>query len=166
MIAAPMMFRSVLSAVFCLSLPHANSLAAADQGDVRQAIEEYCVAISDAAAEQRMASQTAALKVLETKVQEKIDKLAREKTELEALLKQRDELRNLAKKELVEIYAGMDPEAASQQMAQLDSRLAASVLRQLKPRQASAILNEMKPELAAKLAKMIASTAQAGKDTP
>ena len=68
----------------------------------------------------------------------------------------REELRNLAKKELVEIYAGMDPAAAAAQMDEVDMRLASSIIRQLKPRQASAILDEMRPELAAKLVRYIA----------
>ena len=133
--------------------------------DVRQVVEEYCLAVRDAAAERRMATQTAALKELEAKVNAAIERLEREKTAIEALIKRREELRNLARKELVDIYAGMDPEAASSQMEQLDLRLASSVLRQLKPRQASAILTEMDPELAARIARMVASAARDGKET-
>lgn len=113
-----------------------------------------------------MALQAATLKDLQAKVTDGLNRLEQEKAALEALIKKREELRTLARKELVEIYAGMDPEAASLQMAQLDVRLASSVLRQLKPRQASAILNEMEPELAAKIAKAVASAARDGKEKP
>jgi len=158
-----------VAAVFCLTDVKASAETPPTQSeadDVRQAIEEYCVAISDAAAERRMFNQTAALKELEARMDEKIKLLEQEKSELEMLLKRREELRNLAKRELVEIYAVMDAEAASQQLEQLDVRLASSVLRQLKPRQASAILNEMNPETAARMAKVIASAAPGGKDVP
>lgn len=151
----------------CLSTAQASAESPSDAtapGDVGQVVEEYCLSIRDAAAERRMATQTAALKELETKVDDAIQRLEREKTAIEALIKRREELRNLARKELVEIYAGMDPEAASSQMEQLDLRLASSVLRQLKPRQASAILNEMDPELAAKIARTVASAARDGKE--
>ena len=79
------------------------------------------------------------------------------------LIRKREELRNLAEKELVDIYAGMDAEAAAAQMEKLDMRLASSVLRQLKPRQASAILNVMKPEFAAQMVRLIAVAASDGK---
>lgn len=156
-------------AITALSLGSSGSSAestAADgtPEDLRLAIEEYCVAVSDAAAERRMFNQTAALKELETRMDEKIKRLEQEKNELEKLLARREELRNLARRELVEIYAVMDAEAASQQLAQLDIRLASSVLRQLKPRQASAILNEMNPETAARMAKLIAATTAGRKE--
>jgi flagellar motility protein MotE (MotC chaperone) len=141
-------------------------LKAAESGgdEIQQVIEKYCIAISDAAAERRMATQSAALKELEARLEDKITRLEQKKGELETLLKRRDDLRNLAQKELIEIYAGMEPEAASLQLEKLDVRLASSVLRQLKPRQASAILSEMKPEFAARMAKMIASAARDGGD--
>lgn len=113
-----------------------------------------------------MAIQSAALKDLESKMQQRIEQLKQEKTELATLLKKREDMRSMAKKELVDIYANMDPEAASPQMAQLDPRLAASVLRQLKPRQASAILDEMTPDMAARLARMIASSAPGAAEAP
>lgn len=159
----------IFAAPLCLAvqkLSAETSIAAGGADNVRQAIEEYCVTVSDAAAERRMFNQTAALKELETRMDEKINRLEQEKSKLEALLKRREDLRNLAKRELVEIYAVMDAEGASQQLAQLDVWLAASVLRQLKPRQASAILNEMNPDTAARMAKVIASAAPGRKDTP
>jgi flagellar motility protein MotE (MotC chaperone) len=128
--------------------------------EVRQAIEEYCLSISDAAAERRMATKTAALEKLEKRLEERMGRLEEEKTALEALIAKREEIRSLAKKELVDIYAGMPPEAAAAQMEKLDLRLASSVLRQMKPRQASAILSEVEPELAAQMMRVIASATQ------
>lgn len=128
--------------------------------EVRQAIEDYCLSISDAAAERRMATKTASFEKLEKRLEERMTRLEEEKTALEALIAKREEIRNLATKELVEIYAGMPPEAAAAQMEKLDIRLASSVLRQLKPRQASAILSEVKPDLAAQMMRVLASAAQ------
>ena len=158
------------------ALPHSLCIAAllmlagtadapANETDIRQVIEEYCVAISDAAAERRMAIQSAILKELEARVEDKIARLD-QKSELETLLKRREDLRGLARQELVDIYAGMEPEVASIQLEKLDVRLASSVLRQLKPRQASAILNEMNPDFAARMAKTIASASRSGKEDP
>jgi flagellar motility protein MotE (MotC chaperone) len=158
---------AAITAVLCLAAPELAAEtppAEGNAGDIRQVIEEYCVAVSDAAAERRMVNQTTALKELEARMEEKIKLLEQEKSALEVLLKRREDLRNLAKRELVEIYAVMDAEAASQQLEQLDVRLASSVLRQLKPRQASAILNEMNPETAARMAKVIASAAPGRKE--
>ncbi|MEI8178439.1 hypothetical protein [Aestuariivirga sp.] len=124
--------------------------------EIRKVIEDYCTSVSDLAAERRSARQTSALKELESEVGERLNILDERTRELGDLLRKRDELRNLAQKELVEIYAGMDAEAAAAQMGKLDIRLASSLLRQLKPRQASSILNVMKPELAAQMVRMIA----------
>lgn len=149
-----------------LATPAHTETPAADAGaaDIQETIEKYCTTISDAATEQRMANQNAMLKELEAKVEEGIARLEQGKAELQDLLKRHEDLRNLARKELVEIYSGMEPEAASLQLEKLDVRLASSVLRQLKPRQASTILNEMDPDFAARMAKMIASAAQSGMD--
>jgi flagellar motility protein MotE (MotC chaperone) len=160
---AAMAAMAALSVAFTSHAHAESSNADEDQNEIREIIEEYCVAVSDIAMEQRMATQSALLKALEAKVENGIARLEQRKSELEALLKRRDDLRNLAQKELVEIYSGMDPEAASLQLEKLDVRLASSVLRQLKPRQASAVLNEMNPEFAARMAKLIAIAAQSEK---
>lgn len=127
---------------------------------VEKVIEDYCVAVSDAAAEQRTARQAKALNDLKAKVEERITRLEQSKSELETLIKRQEALRTLADQELVSIYSGMAPETAAAQMEKVGAFLASSVLRQLKPRQASAILNEMKPEFAAQLVKIIASAPQ------
>lgn len=139
-----------------LSLPAAAQEKDDADPDLRKVIETYCTTVSDLAAERRVARQTSALKELEAKVQGRLDVLAQRTQELSDLVHKRDELRNLAKAELVDIYAGMDAEAAAAQMERLDLGLASSVLRQLKPRQASAILDVMKPEMAAQMIRLIA----------
>lgn len=143
---------------------HAESTGPADGDDViSKAIEDYCTPVSDLAAERRAARQSAALKELESKVEQRLTLLEQRKQELAEYIRKRDELRNAAERELVDIYAGMEAEAAAAQMEKLDLRLSSSVLRQLKPRQASAILDVMKPELAANMVRLIASAAAAEK---
>ncbi len=131
-----------------------------DDATVRKAIETYCTSISDLAAERRAARQASALKELEAKVSDRLDLLEQRTQQLSELIRKRNALRDLANKELVDIYSGVGAEAAAAQMEKLDFRLASSVLRQLKPRQASAILDVMKPELAAKLVNVIAAAAR------
>jgi len=133
--------------------------------DLRKIVETYCTTVSDLAAERRVALQTSALKELEARVQDRLDVLEQRTQELSDLIRKRNELRQLAKAELVDIYAGMDAEAAAAQMERLDPRLASSVLRQLKPRQASAILDVMKPEMAAMMMRLIAVPAAEGTST-
>ena len=126
----------------------------------KEAVIQYCLDISDKAADARMARQTEALKALEGKLEAKIAELETRSAEIRGWVEKQQQLQAAADAGLVEIYAAMDPEVAAKQMANLDTRLASSVLRQLKPRQASAILNEMKPEQAAVLVKVIATVAK------
>lgn len=154
-----------IHALVALALTGPTRSEATPDPAVAKVIEEYCSSITDLAAERRAARQVATLKELETKVEERLNLLAERTEALTDLIKRREALRNLAERELVDIYAGVDAEAAAAQMEKLDLRLASSVLRQLKPRQASAILNVMKPALAADLVRLIAVAASKDKVT-
>lgn len=166
MILCRRLFAAICVAIAMIARPVA-ALAGEDGGaTIRKAIEEYCTAVSDQAAERRTARQAAALRDLQDKLEKRIADMEERKQALTELIRQRNELRNMAEKELVDIYAGMDAEAAAAQMEKLDLRLASSVLRQLKARQASAILDVMKPELAARLVKLIAVAAAEEKASP
>jgi flagellar motility protein MotE (MotC chaperone) len=125
----------------------------------KDVVKDYCLNISDKAAEARTAHQMEALKVLEVRIEVKAAELDSRREELQSWMEKQRLLQEAADAGLVEIYAAMDPEAAAKQMSSLDLRLASSLLRKLKPRVASTILNEMKPELAATLIKTIAATA-------
>lgn len=127
-----------------------------ENSEITKTIEEYCTSISDLAAERRAARQASALKELQAKVESRIDELEQHTRGLAEVIQKREALRALAEKELVDIYSGVEAEAAAAQLERLDLPLASSVLRQLKPRQASAILNVMKPDLAAQLVRLIA----------
>jgi flagellar motility protein MotE (MotC chaperone) len=126
---------------------------------------DYCANFADAANDARTAWQAANLKILQGELEAKIAELEARQAELQQWIVKRDAMLKKAGKELVDIYAKMDPEAAAQQLAQLDTGTATSVIRQLPPRGASAILNVMEAKQAAKLARAIANaTLDAGKD--
>lgn len=156
----------VAAVLLSMLLPCAAAMAQPGSGgdeekSPEEVIEEYCTAISDQASGLRAARELEALKEMQAKINGKLDELETAKAGLKAELDRREEMRNLAKKELVEIYSGMDPAAAAAQMDKIDMRLASSIVRQLKPRLASAILDEMEPDLAAKLVRYIAAVAAA-----
>lgn len=157
--SATLIFISLIS---CTSVARSEEM---DDAEIRKTIEEYCTSVSDLAAERRAARQASALKDLQTKVEGRINELDQHTQALTELIQKREALRTLAEKELVDIYSGVEAEAAAAQMERLDLQLASSVLRQLKPRQASAILNVMKPELAAQLVRLIAVDAADGRVT-
>lgn len=124
-------------------------------------VREYCLGIADKAAEARAAWLTDETKKLQDDVAAKIAELENRTAELKSWVERRQALLRMANDGLVEIYAGMDPEAAAAQLAQIDVATGASILRQLKPRGASAILDVMPPEKAAPLVKAISA---AGRD--
>jgi flagellar motility protein MotE (MotC chaperone) len=121
-------------------------------------VQDYCSIVTDKASEERQARLVQSLEALEERIDEKLKELEAAKTSLEDVITRRDDLRNLAKQEVVSIYAGMEPAVAANQLEKVDAYLASSIIRQLKPRQASAILDESKPELAARLIRILASS--------
>ncbi len=137
----------------------AGGAAASSTNTTEDAAINYCLNISDKAAEQRIARQTGALKAMEVKLEAKIRELDQHRATLQEWVEKQNQLRDIANARLIEVYGSMDPEAAAEQMANLDLRLASSVLAQLKPRIASGIMNEMQPELAARLVKLLAAPA-------
>jgi len=131
--------------------------------------ERYCRNIANAAADARYARQARALQDLKKKVDDRIVELKARKAELEDWLKRREALLKLAREGVVNIYAGMSPDAAAAQLALIDGSTAAALLMKLKTRSASAILNEMASDKAAELARIMvdigrAATAREGKE--
>lgn len=144
----------------------ATALAESPPAAGSDAVIEYCLNISDKAADARAARQAETLKLLEAEIDKKLAALEARRAELQGWVEQQRQLQSAAAASLVEIYAGMDPEVAAEQMSKVDVRLASSVLRQLKAKQASLILNEMKPEQAAVLVKSIAAAMNQEKKNP
>lgn len=118
---------------------------------------DYCANFADRAAEARIAWQTGNLKQLQDEVAKKIAELEAKQKDLQQWIDKREAILKQAGKELVDIYAKMDPEAAAAQLGKLDTGTAVAVLRQLSPRAASAIMAAIPAERASVLAKAIAT---------
>lgn len=118
---------------------------------------DYCANFADQANDARVAWQTANLKKREDELATRIAALESKQAEIKEWIDKREAMLKAAAKELVDIYAKMDPEAAAGQLAELDTATATSVIRQLSPRGASAIMNVMEAKHASRLAKAIAN---------
>lgn len=117
--------------------------------------EQYCKSVRDAASEARFAFQAAELRALGKEIDERVAKLEMRTAELKDWFARREEFARQASEQLVNIYAAMRPEAASEQMSRMDETTAAAILSRLEPRAASAILNDIPPEKAARLATIL-----------
>ena len=136
----------------------AESAGEAPPADLgKELVIQYCLNIRDKVAEARSARQAAELKELEASLDEKIAALGARSAELKSWVEKQRDIQTSAEKGLVDIYAGMDPSVAAEQLGQLDTKLASSIIRQLKPKLASAILDEMSPDKAAPLVRIIAA---------
>lgn len=111
----------------------------------------YCENVADAASDARFARQAAALRRLEGEIEERIRRLEAKRAEYEAWLDKRNRFLESAEAGVVEIYARMRPDAASEQLAMMNDVTAAAILMKIDSRIASAILNEMEPDRAAQL---------------
>jgi flagellar motility protein MotE (MotC chaperone) len=117
--------------------------------------EQYCVNISDKAADARFAWQAKTIGDLEKEIDKRIAELDAKRAEYQQWLAQRDEMLAKAEGHVVQIYAKLRPDAAALQLSALDDEIAAALLSKLSARNASAILAEMEPGRAAQLTKAI-----------
>lgn len=138
--------------------------------------QQYCVNISDAAADARFAWQAKTISDFEKELDQRIKVLEEKTEEYKKWLDKRNDFVNRAHQRLVDIFTRMRPDAVALQLANLDEATASAVVMRLEPRIASAILNEMDPMKAARLSSLIAQAANtspakprnalAGDDTP
>lgn len=122
--------------------------------------QQYCFNIADAAKDARYAWQKKTLAEIEQELQKRIALLDERTAEYQKWLARRDEFIRNAEENVVKIYAGMKPDAASVQLTLMNEESAAAVLSKLSTRNASAILNEMEPAKAAKLTMIITGAAK------
>jgi flagellar motility protein MotE (MotC chaperone) len=118
-------------------------------------VERYCTNISDPAKDARAALQTQRLQELEAQVTAKIDALEGKRKEYQDWLQQRQDFIESTSSVMLDIYAGMKPDAAAAQLSGLDRETAASLIAKMKPRTASAILAEMAAPVAAEIGSVI-----------
>lgn len=117
--------------------------------------DQYCRAVLEPAREARYAHQTAEIEALSRALDDRMAKIELRIAELKEWVARREDFANRTNEQLVTIYSGMRPEAASEQLAKLEESAAAAILSKLAPRVASQILNDMPPERAAKLAMIL-----------
>jgi len=127
--------------------------------------KSYCVAISSAAADARIAVQKAKLAEIEKQISQRIAALEAKTAEYKSWVDRRDQFLKRANNSLVKIYTQMEPDAAALQLVEMDEETAASLLLKLEPQNASAILNEMVPDKAARLAGTISGSARVKRPT-
>ena len=127
---------------------------AAPQPDLKKSgslAEQYCKSIREVASEARFAFQAAELKALGKEIDDRIAKLELRAAELKEWFARREQFSRQASEQVVNIYAGMRPDAASEQLSKMDEGTAAAILSRLEPRAASTILNDIQAEKAARL---------------
>jgi flagellar motility protein MotE (MotC chaperone) len=117
--------------------------------------DQYCHAVLEPAREARYAHQTAELQALSRALDERMAKIETRIGELKEWVARREDFANRTSEQLVSIYSGMRPEAASEQLAKIEESTAAAILSKLTPRVASQILNDMPAERAARLAMIL-----------
>jgi len=117
--------------------------------------DQYCQAVLEPAREARYAHQAAELKALGTELDDRLAKIEARIVELKEWVARREDFASRTSDQLVTIYSGMRPEAASEQLTKIDESTAAAILSKLAPRVASQILNDMPSEKAARLAMIL-----------
>jgi flagellar motility protein MotE (MotC chaperone) len=117
--------------------------------------DQYCRAVLEPAREARYAHQTAELQALSRALDDRMAKVEGRIAELKEWVARREDFANRTSEQLITIYSGMRPEAASEQLAKIEESTAAAILSKLAPRVASQILNDMPAERAARLAMIL-----------
>lgn len=134
----------------------APSARAQSSDDGTAAAAAYCTNLADEAGDARFARKLARLQEAEEKVNTRLQALEAKRAEYEDWLTRRETFLKLAEENLVAIYAGMRPDAASAQLAEMNELQAAAVIAKVSPRTAAAILNEMEAGKAARIAAIMA----------
>jgi flagellar motility protein MotE (MotC chaperone) len=110
----------------------------ATTGSVDSDVAKFCTNITDAALDARVAWQQKELESAEAKLRLRIAELESKRAEYEQWLKLRQDFLKKAEDSVVEIYSGMNPEAAALQIASMADDTAAAVLAKLRVRSAAA----------------------------
>lgn len=118
--------------------------------------EDYCSSFAKSAAETRLAKQAEELAALRTELDRKLTDVRTETEKLQTWIARKEAMQQLASKDLMKIYSGVEPESAATQISKLEPKMAASILRQLNPKRAGEILGIMEPAKAATIVNLIA----------
>ena len=135
--------------------PEVKRPQAAEMRPATSVADQYCQAVLEPAREARYAHQAAQLKALSKELDDRLAKIDTRIAELKEWVARREDFASRTSDQLVTIYSGMRPEAASEQLTKLDESSAAAILSKLAPRIASQILNDMPSDKAARLAMIL-----------
>jgi flagellar motility protein MotE (MotC chaperone) len=135
--------------------PEVRRPYAAETRPATSVADQYCHAVLEPAREARYAHQAAQLKSLSKELDDRLAKIETRIAELKEWVARREDFASRTSDQLVTIYSGMRPEAASEQLTKLDESSAAAILAKLAPRVASQILNDMPSDKAARLAMIL-----------
>lgn len=109
--------------------------------------------------EKKLDYQSNLLKAIEKRIDEKIKKLEKIKTDIELRTVEEKKIRNDKFKKLVSIYEGMKPKEAARIFSRLDSKVVLQVAERIAPRKMSEILAKMDAESAERLTIQLANKA-------
>ena len=125
--------------------------------------QTFCENVADRALDARFAWQRQELIALEKKLDQRVKLLSAKIAEYKKWVARRKKFSKRANAQLIEIYAKMRPDAASQQLSAMKEETAAALISKLPPRKASVILSEMEASKAAQISSMIKGAARIAK---
>jgi flagellar motility protein MotE (MotC chaperone) len=140
--------------------PRPQQQAVLDTSAGESEVQRFCSNIADAARDRRYALQAQELMELQAGIDQRMKALEEKRAEYELWLKRREVFLARAEDGVVQIYAGMKPDAAAERLAIVNADLAAAILMKLDSRKAGVILNEMDQKAAATLTGIMASAAR------
>jgi flagellar motility protein MotE (MotC chaperone) len=124
-------------------------------GKADKETHELCANIAASIEQERLIRQQKALGDIEAQIKSRLAALQAKETEVGARIERLEAFEKKADESLIAFYAGMKPDAAAAQLAELDEDIAAGILLKLKTKASSAILNEMQADRGAALIKRI-----------
>lgn len=131
--------------------------SAASRLEVEKVVEKFCAGIVPTAIEARVAWQQKVVAELEKEIEERVVRLEAKIAEHRKWLSMREEFATKVGKNLTQLVAKMNPEAAAQQISEMDENTAAALIMKLDPKVAAPMLSEVQPAKAARLSSILAA---------
>jgi flagellar motility protein MotE (MotC chaperone) len=111
-------------------------------------VQDYCAGFRNEAADMRMKLQMDELHVLQKEIETQAAELASKTAALSELVSAHEQLLATATKDIIKIYASVEPEAAAKQLQQIAPDEAAAILRKLQAKRSGEILSTMETKAA------------------
>lgn len=120
-------------------------------GRIYDLVREYCISSKEQIVEARLRRQKAIVGGMTEELKAKISELEKLVEESQARVSQLESFSAAISKQIVAVYAGMEPDAAAKQIAGLDPTTGAAIISKLDGQRASAIVSEMSPKDGARI---------------